>query len=639
MKTSIIFLLVLSVQIFSQNYVPSFHSLNGFEDSTSTTHLFYRSSTYAYTSVSINSTNHVRHFNTSSNIDTILFYDFFSSNPAFTNGSFIDDYKFFENDPAKYIYHNSYYQYCGINPTSYINRYDTSDIVIPFGAFGTPLLISKQNPQKIYLSVEGYFIISNDGGFTWDTVLVYPEVSYTAISPINDNHIFGYRFPGEIVKSLTGGTDEFAVLQASNVFFNSGIKISENGKNLFAVAMSRDFDYYYNESNFKLFSSNDFGNPFTWSERVSSRTPIYLTLDNTNPDAVYYATGYNIYQSLNGGLTFSLIKTVNNSITGLHKKSGSNTFYISTTNGIEVVTIETTQSLINNPNLSFYLNFYPLKIGNKWIYTAYGADYLEPGIAPYSYEIVKSVIGDSVVNGKKYFKIFESTKYLTGTSAGYTYSKTYFHRIDSSNGIVYQIGNGYNEEKEIEKLFLAVGDSSEYFPNGQHVNYSVVTSITMRTKFNQPSFERRNRCYSLGMYEYSLMWGFGIDSMFIAYDFGYTNIGLKGMVKNGIVYGDTTLVGIEEETDNLPLRFNLSQNYPNPFNPITIISYQLSAFSNVKLTVFDILGREVTTLVNEEKQPGTYEVKFDATSVSSGIYFYRLQAGSFVETKKMILVR
>jgi hypothetical protein len=85
--------------------------------------------------------------------------------------------------------------------------------------------------------------------------------------------------------------------------------------------------------------------------------------------------------------------------------------------------------------------------------------------------------------------------------------------------------------------------------------------------------------------------------------------------------------------------FELSQNYPNPFNPITVISYQLSAFSNVKLTVFDILGREVTTLVNEEKQPGTYEVKFDATSLSSGIYFYRLQAGSFVETKKMILIR
>jgi hypothetical protein len=89
----------------------------------------------------------------------------------------------------------------------------------------------------------------------------------------------------------------------------------------------------------------------------------------------------------------------------------------------------------------------------------------------------------------------------------------------------------------------------------------------------------------------------------------------------------------------LPEVFSLQQNYPNPFNPITVISYQPSAFSNVKLTVFDILGGEVTTLVNEEKEPGTYEVKFDASGLSSGIYFYRLQAGSFIETKKMVLMR
>ncbi len=88
-----------------------------------------------------------------------------------------------------------------------------------------------------------------------------------------------------------------------------------------------------------------------------------------------------------------------------------------------------------------------------------------------------------------------------------------------------------------------------------------------------------------------------------------------------------------------PVNFNLEQNYPNPFNPSTVISFKLSVSSFVSLKIFDILGREISTLVNEEKQPGNYEVTFDASKLSSGIYFYTLQSGSFVETKKMILIK
>ena len=86
--------------------------------------------------------------------------------------------------------------------------------------------------------------------------------------------------------------------------------------------------------------------------------------------------------------------------------------------------------------------------------------------------------------------------------------------------------------------------------------------------------------------------------------------------------------------------FHFSQNYPNPFNPSTKIKYALPSnvkreMSNiVQLKVFDILGKEVTTLVNEIKQPGIYEVTFDASALASGIYYYRLKAGDFTETKK-----
>jgi hypothetical protein len=90
---------------------------------------------------------------------------------------------------------------------------------------------------------------------------------------------------------------------------------------------------------------------------------------------------------------------------------------------------------------------------------------------------------------------------------------------------------------------------------------------------------------------------------------------------------------------NIPNKFSLSQNYPNPFNPSTVICYQLAAGSQVTLMVYDVLGNEVATLVNEEKQPGVYEVEFDASQLSSGIYFYKLKAGNFTETKKMILLK
>jgi len=88
-----------------------------------------------------------------------------------------------------------------------------------------------------------------------------------------------------------------------------------------------------------------------------------------------------------------------------------------------------------------------------------------------------------------------------------------------------------------------------------------------------------------------------------------------------------------------PNKYQLIQNYPNPFNPSTTINYQIPERSFVMLKVYDVLGSEITTLVNEEKPVGSYEVEFDAMSLPSGIYFYRLQAGSFVETKKMVLMK
>jgi hypothetical protein len=95
-----------------------------------------------------------------------------------------------------------------------------------------------------------------------------------------------------------------------------------------------------------------------------------------------------------------------------------------------------------------------------------------------------------------------------------------------------------------------------------------------------------------------------------------------------------------------PLTFNLEQNYPNPFNPSTSIQYAIGSRQFVTLKLYNVLGQEIETLVNEEKTTGIYEVKFTAKDLTSGVYFYKLkatpiggQAGEFIQTKKMILLK
>ena len=114
------------------------------------------------------------------------------------------------------------------------------------------------------------------------------------------------------------------------------------------------------------------------------------------------------------------------------------------------------------------------------------------------------------------------------------------------------------------------------------------------------------------------------------------------IMSNGWTYWRDTISQVVTGVDDImqaPLSYNLSQNYPNPFNPSTTISYSIPAKSQVTLRVYDILGSEIKMLVNEEKTAGTYKINFNASNLSSGIYFYKLQTDNYVKCKKMILLK
>ena len=160
---------------------------------------------------------------------------------------------------------------------------------------------------------------------------------------------------------------------------------------------------------------------------------------------------------------------------------------------------------------------------------------------------------------------------------------------------------------------------------------------------------------------YSFSSGFGFSKLngsTITSAYGVSFAGISSnrnskIISGFLTYNSSIVTDVNNEQENIPAVFKLYQNYPNPFNPTTTIKYSVpnvedanfASSTNTQLIVYDILGRKVATLVNENKQPGNYEVRFNASNLPSGVYFYRLSIGSFgktigfEQTRKMVLIR
>jgi hypothetical protein len=135
----------------------------------------------------------------------------------------------------------------------------------------------------------------------------------------------------------------------------------------------------------------------------------------------------------------------------------------------------------------------------------------------------------------------------------------------------------------------------------------------------------------------------GFESLTVSPDGKFCATGAAITSTNGdaliVKINTSTMTGITGAENEIPSDYSLSQNYPNPFNPSTKISFSIPKASFVKMAVYDITGREVETLVNEQLNAGTFEVDFNASKLTSGVYFYRISAEDFVETRKMILTK
>jgi hypothetical protein len=205
--------------------------------------------------------------------------------------------------------------------------------------------------------------------------------------------------------------------------------------------------------------------------------------------------------------------------------------------------------------------------------------------------------------------------------------------VDANTGIVvgdngtilYTVNGG--------TTWIGLASGTTYSLNG--VSYGDATSITVVGQYGTVLRSTN------GGASWTSQWS-GITSDLYAVSFTDGNtgtaVGAQGRILRTNTGGVLVSVGSRINPD-VPQRIYLSQNFPNPFNPRTTIVYRVESRESVELRVFDILGREVVTLVNEVQDAGLKSVQWDATGVASGVYFYRLRAGNFVDTKKLVVLR
>jgi len=264
----------------------------------------------------------------------------------------------------------------------------------------------------------------------------------------------------------------------------------------------------------------------------------------------------------------------------------------------------------------------PLKPDNYWLYS------FSDGTDIFSYRILDSTI---VISNINYYLVEIKDKYETDY---------YYNRQDSNNFYVRHDWSLFtNSEVKYYKKNAQLNDSWTNTFSGatNHIAYyKIIDTSTIYFYGNSTKLK------TLEITDSSL-----VDQLqYWSDDYGLLSVTdwegasgyLLGCVIDGKVYGDTIFTGIIKIDNTIPKNYYLSQNYPNPFNPTTKIDFNIPKSSYVTIKVYDILGREITTLINKELKPGRYTVDFNGNNLSSGVYIYVLKVNDFSEAKKMILL-
>jgi hypothetical protein len=175
-----------------------------------------------------------------------------------------------------------------------------------------------------------------------------------------------------------------------------------------------------------------------------------------------------------------------------------------------------------------------------------------------------------------------------------------------------------------EGISIAVDNLNNSYVTGYStVNTNILDITTI--KYNSSGVQQGINTYS------------GSGSSIAVDNNGYVYVTGLSVGNFATIKYNSLIVDIKQKTNVLPTEFNLYQNYPNPFNPETNIKFEIPKTQFVKISVYDIIGREIRTLVNAELQAGSHNIRFNSSGISSGVYFYKIESGEFVDVKKLII--
>jgi hypothetical protein len=643
MKKWVVYLIAaLLTNSFSQtNVSPQFSELKGMEDQLGNTHLFYRIYTAGYGTMGYYYSNNIYRLNPVSGED-----NFFLGEGGFADQfDQVNDYEFWKNDYNRYIYAGTHIY---LEPSPEVYRYDQINPIFSPQMWGVSrnIELSRQDTNIVIFSVDnGFNYKSTDWGNNWDSI----SIGYEILSLSTFNHDIIFSSLGlNLLKSTNGGNTFFTV--DTGKIYSPNFIYDSDGFHIHALN---------NRLGSHLVVSDNQGEAFSWQTKYSSDSKIIISNYASVSGTIYLADKKNILVSTDYGNNFSLYKTLERKIVGIYKKPNSNKLYAATKYKIYEITPDTIQVVKSLPIPEEVLNYYPLAIGNKWVYdeVTYVQD---PYPNVYFRILVKEILGDTIApNGKHYYKVNDET----------IWESSVLERVDSIEGKVYR----YYEDSSLTEneypaydLLAELGDTISSYRMG--FNTVMFTTMLAESSFNKWGMIKPKKVfqeYTLHPPIFSLTQDIGLDSIYFYFDFGNTWITLKGCIIDGVIYGDTTTVDVKDEENPIATTFKLEQNYPNPFNPSTKIKFTIpdSPLSfgegqGVRLVVYDVLGNEIATLVNEELPAGEYEVEFNPASgirnLASGIYFYQLSVGGpvrkdsfgetdsgqrFIQTKKMVYLK
>ncbi len=377
--------------------------------------------------------------------------------------------------------------------------------------------------------------------------------------------------------------------------------IATNGSNIFA-----------GNTEGKVYRSLD--NGISWQRilnlyETNNAYKIYsLTVNDNN---VFVGTQKGIYLSRDNGSTWREALAINKTVYSI-VTSGTNVFagtnqglYLSTNNGISWRQVD---NILNNSSI------YTLGFSNSVLYAGFGNGklnsiggiYISSDLGSNWTPIleVNNLVTNLAVNGVNIFASTDTGKVYLSTNNGYKWTP-------ANVGVIYPTvwstsisGNNIYTATEYGGVYVSTDFGNTWGMESDRLIFDKITSLNIN-----------NQYVFVGTYDKGLWRRLISDVLKLV-----TSIDTKGMSK-------------------IPINYHLEQNYPNPFNPTTKIQFSLPKSVNVRLSIYNLLGQEISTLIDQELPAGTHLVDFNASKLSNGIYFYKISAGDYSATKKMILVK